>query len=159
MNLAMHSRLVFVRTAKGEEEFARRTYGLAHTLRWVLILVDGKSAVSRIKEKALGVPDVEQALSILAAEGFIATVEETARQGMAVGDPKAELTALARTLLGAQAARVVKKIQESGATPQELSATIDSCTKLVRLFIDDAKADEFARRAQELLFLSTQMGR
>lgn len=155
----MDSRLVFVRTAKGEEEFERRRHGLSAMLRRVLILVDGTSPVSRIVERALGVPDVEQALSQLAAEGFIATAEEAGRRGFGIGDPKAELATLARDLLGAQSAKVVKKIQESGDTPQELSATIDSCRKLIKLFIDDAKADEFARRAQELLFSSTQMGR
>lgn len=154
----MDSRLVFVRTAKGEEEFERRNHGLSQVLRRVLILVDGKSPVSRIVERGLGVPDVEGALSTLAAEGYIATAEEAGRRGQGVGDPKAELETLARTLLGSQSAKVVKKIQESGSTPQELSATIDSCRKLIKLFIDDKQADEFARRAQELLFSSTQIG-
>jgi hypothetical protein len=158
MELTMDPRLVFVRTAKGEEEFERRSHGLAHMLRRVLILVDGKSPVSRILERALGVPDVEAALATLAQEGYIATAEEAGRRGRAVGDPKAELIALARSLLGAQSGTVVKKIEESGQSPQELAATIDSCRKLIKLFIDDAKAEEFARSAHELLFSSTQMG-
>lgn len=154
----MDPRLVFVRTAKGEQEFEHRTHGLSQALRRVLILVDGKSPVSRIMERGLGVPDIEGALTTLAAEGYIATAEEAGRRGLGVGDPKLELAALARTLLGSQSAKVVKKIEESGATPQELSATIESCRKLIKLFIDETKADEFARRAQELLFSSTQMG-
>ncbi|MEO1767174.1 hypothetical protein [Thiobacter aerophilum] len=154
----MDPRLVFVRTAKGEEEFERRTHGLSQALRRVLILVDGKSPVARIMERGLGLPDVEGALTTLAQEGFIATAEEAGRRGLGVGDPKAELATLARSLLGPQSAKVVKKIQESGDTPQELAATIDSCRKLIKLFIDDAKAEEFARRAHELLFSSTQMG-
>lgn len=157
----MDARLVFVRTAKGEEEFARRVHGLAAPLRRVLILVDGKATVEQLKGRALGVPDVEQALAALAAEGFIATAEEAGRRGLGIGDPKAEILALARTLLGPQAAKVTKKIEEAGDTPERLAEAVEGSRKLIKLFIDESKAEEFVRRAQEILFAhqTTQMGR
>lgn len=148
----MDARLVFARTAKGEEEFQHRTYHLNQLLRRVLILVDGKSPVSALIERGVGVSDVPTALQILAEEGFIRTTEEATRSGAGVGDPKTELVALARALLGDAGAKVVKKIEESGNSPDALSQTVDACRKLIKLFIDESKADEFARRAKEILF-------
>lgn len=150
----MDSRLVFVRTSKGEEEFLHRTHRLAQALRMVLIMIDGKSPVSRLVEKGSALTDVPTALNLLAAEGFISTAEEAGRRGMGVGDPKAEMIALARTLLGGRSEKVVKKIQEAGTSPEALGQAADACRKLIKLFIDDAKADEFARRSKEILFSS-----
>jgi len=150
----MDSRLVFVRTSKGEEEFRHRTHRLAQALRLVLIMIDGRSPVSRLLEKGGGLTDVPSALHTLAAEGYISTAEEAGRRGMGVGDPKAEMIALARTLLGAQGDKVVKKIADADNSPEALSEAADACRKLIKLFIDDAKAEEFVRRAKEILYAS-----
>lgn len=155
MDTTMDSRLVFVRTSKGEEEFQHRTHRLAQALRMVLIMIDGKSPVSRLVEKGSALTDVPTALNMLATEGFISTAEEAGRRGAGVGDPKAEMIALARALLGAQSDKVVKKIEEAGNSPEALGQVADGCRKLIKLFIDDAKADEFARRAKEILFATT----
>lgn len=156
MDTTMDNRLVFVRTPKGEDEFQHRTYHLARALRFVLIMIDGKSPVARLMEKGGAMTDVPTALHALASEGFISTVEEAGRHGVAVGDPKAEMIALARSLLGAQSAKVVKKIKEAGDSPEALSQAADGCRKLIKLFIDDAKADEFARRSKEILYASSR---
>jgi hypothetical protein len=158
MDTTMDSRLVFVRTSKGEEEFQHRSHRLAQALRTVLIMIDGKSPVGRLVEKGGALTDVPTALHLLAEEGFISTAEEAGRRGMGVGDPKAELIALARTLLGGQSAKVVKKIEEAGSSPEALDQAADACRKLIKLFIDDAKAEEFARRAKEILFASARSG-
>lgn len=152
----MDARLVFARTAKGEEEFQHRTYHLNQMLRRVLIMIDGKSSVSALIERGTGLSDVPTALEILASEGFISTAEEATRGGIGVGDPKAELIALARSLLGEQSAKVVKKIEESGGSPDALSQATDACRKLIKLFIDESKAEEFARRAKEILFAASR---
>lgn len=152
----MDARLVFTRTAKGEEEFQHRTYRLNPLLRRVLIMIDGQSPVSRLIERGTGLSDVPTALQILAAEGFISTTEEATRSGVALSDPKAEIIALARSLLGDQSGKVVKKIEEAGNSPEALSQAADACRKLIKLFIDENKAEEFVRRAKEILFAATR---
>ena len=156
MDMAMDNRLVFVRTAKGEDEFQHRTHRLAQALRLVLIMIDGKSPVSRLLERGGTMTDVPTALKVLSTEGFISTAEEATRGGQAVGDPKAEMISLSRRLLGEHCTKVVKKIEDSGNTPQALSQTAEACGKLIRLFIDETKADEFIRRAKEILYASAR---
>ncbi len=150
----MDARLIFVRTEKGEAELQSRAHGLVHGLRFVLILVDGKSPVSKILEKGAGLPNISDALEKLAREGFIRTTEEVQRGGMQVKDPKRELILLAQTLLGKQGAGVVKKLQECKDTPEDLARTAEQCKKLIKLMIDDTKADEFVRRSNEILFVA-----
>lgn len=151
----MDARLIFVRTEKGEEELKSRAHGLVHGLRFILILVDGKSPVGKILEKGAGLPNITEALEQLAREGFIRTTEEVQRGGVQVKDPKRELILLAQTLLGKQGAGVVKKLQECNDNPEDLARTAEQCKKLIKLMIDDTKADEFVRRSKEILFLAS----
>ena len=62
---------------------------------------------------------------------------------------------LAEKLLGKQGAWVVKKTQETNDNPRDLAYTAEQCKKLIKLLIDDKKADEFVRRSNELLFIAT----
>lgn len=151
----MDAQLVFALTTKGQEEFQHRTYHLNQVLRRVLIMIDGKSSVGRLIERGTGLSDVPTALQILASEGFIRTVEEANRGATGVGDPKLEMIALARGLFGEQSAKVVKKIEDAANSPEALGQAIDACRKLIKLFIDEGKAEEFSRRAKEILFAST----
>lgn len=151
----MDTRLIFVRTEKGEAELKSRAYGLVHGLRFVLILVDGKSPVSRILDKGAGLPNIPATLEELARGGYIRTTEEVQRAGIQPQNPKQEMIALAQSLLGKQGARVVKKIQETNDNLQDLAHTAEQCKKLIMLLIDDQKADEFVRRSNEILFIAT----
>ena len=151
----MDNRLIFIRTEKGEVELKSRTHGLAHRLRFVLILVDGKSPVSRILDKGAGLPNIPATLEELARGGYIRTTEEVQRAGVQLKDPKREMLLLAQTLLGNQGVQVVKKIQETNNNPQDLAHTADQCKKLIKLLIDDQKAEEFVRRSHEILFIAT----
>lgn len=150
----MDARVIFVRTEKGETELKSRSHGLVHGLRFILILVDGKSSVGKILEKGAGLPNISEGLEQLARDGFIRTTEEVQRGGVQVKDPKRELILLAQTLLGKQGAGVVKKLQECKDTPEDLARTAEQCKKLIKLMIDDTKADEFVRRSNEILFLA-----
>ena len=52
----MDPRIVFLKTQKGEAEIVTRTNKLNHALRYVLILVNGKSTVGEIMDKGAGLP-------------------------------------------------------------------------------------------------------
>jgi len=148
--------VVFLKTPKGETEIATREHKLNHALRYVLILVDGKSTVGEIFSKGAGLSNIQTALDQLAAQAFIHTFAE-ARQNTNtfMHDPKNEIVSLVKNMLGAHAAPVIKKLLESDDSPEALVETTNACKRLIKLAIDDKKAEDFVRRAQEIIFAST----
>lgn len=142
----MNPKTVFKKSDKGEEELRTRKYGISQNLRQVLIFVDGETAVSKVLEKTAGLPQVDRSLEELERQGFI-EADSTAT----VAAVKDELIAMARKTLGADAEKVVAKITDAQETKQGLEAAIASCKKLVRLTIDEKKAEELINKCSELL--------
>ncbi len=142
----MTPKTIFKKSDKGEEEIRTRKYGVSQHLRQVLIFIDGETAVSKILEKTAGLPHVDRSLEELERQGFI-EADRTAT----VAAVKDELLAMARQTLGADAEKVVAKITDAQETKQGLEAAIASCKKLVRLTIDEKKAEELINKCSELL--------
>jgi hypothetical protein len=142
----MNPKTVFKKSDKGEEEIRTRKSGISQNLRQVLIFVDGETAVSKILEKTAGLPYVDRSLEELERQGLI-EADRTAT----VAAVKGELIAMARQTLGADAEKVVAKITDAQETKQGLEAAIASCKKLVRLTIDEKKAEELINKCSELL--------
>lgn len=151
----MDSHVVFVKTEKGEAEIATRAHKLNHALRYALILVDGKSTVGQIMAKGAGLPQIDLALTQLATNGFIRTLVETTRPQIVTRDPQSELVALAQSLLGKQAGPIERKLRDSANTADALAETASACKRLIKLSIDEQKAEEFLRRAQEIIYASS----
>jgi hypothetical protein len=142
----MNQLRVFTRTTKGEEEIRARTYGLSLESRRILICVDGKSNSSKILEKSLGITDVEQSLKSLASQGYIALNEAET-----ITNIKNELIVIARQVLGAEAEKIEDKIKNSPTTRESLEATVRNCQKIVRLAIDQKKAEALRQKCTEIL--------
>jgi DNA-binding transcriptional regulator YhcF (GntR family) len=142
----MNPKIIFRKSNKGEEELRTRKFGISQNLRQVLIFVDGETAVSKILEKTAGLPHVDRSLEELERQGFI-EADRTAT----VAAVKDELIAMARQMLGADAEKVVAKIADARETKQDLEAAIAGCKKLVRLTIDEKKAEELINKCSELL--------
>lgn len=151
----MDARLVFAKTAKGENEILSRTFKLNHALRYALILVNGKSTVKDILDKSAGLPNMERALDYLASTEFIHTLQEVQRTGHVQRDPKSEIIALAHSMFGDQANPVIKKLSAADNSPEALSQTTNECKRLIKLTIDDQHAEDFVRRSQEIIYAST----
>lgn len=81
----MHS--YFEKTAKGREEIATRRHGLSLRLRSVLLLIDGKRSVDDLLHAYPGLGLTEALLADLQTQGYIAAIEQTARQNHS-GEPK-----------------------------------------------------------------------
>lgn len=145
----MDKRAVFAKTQKGKDEIETRQNRLPAKLRMILILVDGKSDVAHLVEKA-GHPDLIKTLEELTQLGFIQAVAGRATPPLASAVPapglpvKAELIRISRDILGAQADKVVKKIEESPDTKEALSITLKNCIELVRLIVDEKKSQALA---------------
>lgn len=158
--------LVLAKTSKGTREIAERLFGLDLRLRRVLILVDGKANLGELLRRAAGIPDFLETLKALVERGFVAPVDEGAESadreatGPLAPDaappagartPQEQVIELARQLLGEHAERVVARIESGGAGAAELGMSIDACYKLIRLTIDEKKAEDFLRRARRIL--------
>lgn len=74
----MHS--YFEKTAKGREEIATRRHGLSLRLRSILLLIDGKRSVDDLLHAYPGLGLTEALLADLQTQGYIADIEQTARQ-------------------------------------------------------------------------------
>ncbi len=159
------SDLVLAKTSKGTREIAERLFGLDLRLRRVLILVDGKASVGELMRRAAGIPDFVETLGTLVERGFVAPAgRDTAALDHEITrplhdgappaterSPQAQVIELARQLLGNHAERVVARIESGGAGAVELGMSVDACYKLIRLTIDEKKAEDFLRRARRIL--------
>ncbi len=139
---------VLLRTEKGEEELKTRKYGLSVRMRGVLILVDGNSSLEKIQMKAYGMPDVDSAIESLLDEGYIEPVADS-EDGVAV--LKSRLKEAAREILGDQAEKVVSRIEDAPDDMEGLRAAVEGSVKLVKLTIDEKKAEELMKKAEEIL--------
>ena len=142
----MDLKIVFDKTDKGDEEIKTRKYGLPLSSRRVLILIDGRSTVARVIDKGEGLPDIIETLAVLEKEGFIARSSSVSQNNV-----KAELISAAKKTLGADAEKVVKKIEKSPDSKEALISTIEDCQKLVKLIIDEKKAEELRRKCSAIV--------
>lgn len=155
-----HSAIV-AKTPKGEEEIQSRTYGLDRNLRYVLILIDGKSSVQQlVEEKGVALPDVAGSLRSLAEQGFISiggvsmSADDdacTVPAGQDIPSIKAALIAIAKEVLGADAGNVVSKLESAPDNREGLQEVVNSCKKMVRLLIDEKKAEALMTRCSTVL--------
>jgi len=154
----MDNSLVFHKTAKGQDEMDSRRYHLDSRHRVALILVDGKSDLKTLHAKAEGMADLDALLEDLAVQGFIAaanaTWQPTADPGSSASGPelmRRELVDVAIMVLGKKSDKVGKILREADSSYPALAEAGRRCVKLVRLTIDEAKADELGIKFQGLL--------
>jgi DNA-binding PadR family transcriptional regulator len=142
----MNPKRIYKKTEKGMEEINSRKYGISQNLRHVLIFVDGKSDISKILEKGAGFPNIEQHLEDLASQGFIQSDDLTTISAI-----KDELIAVAQQTLGPDAEKIITKLRDAHETKEGLEETVSSCKRLVRLVIDEKKAEELMSRCSAIL--------
>ena len=150
----MNPSVLLAKTEKGKDEIGARRYGLPQSVRHALILVDGRSTVAQLLQKGSMIPGIAEALETLLRDGFVRQAggaADAAAGSAGAASVKQALIALAEQVLGDQAGKVVKKLTESGDSPSELASAVDGCHKLIRLAIDERKAEAFHKVAKEIL--------
>jgi hypothetical protein len=169
----MNSRLVFARTDKGNDELNARTYHLPRKLRTVLILVDGRSNVTQLRDKATRLPELEASLEDLAMNGFIRANSRTwdRRVGAGAGwrshyngeerrhlhgdsaftPIRARLVDLAILTFGSAADNFVRKFREAPASWKGFEAAISESRLLVAAVFDERRAEEFESKCWSVL--------
>ena len=151
--------VVLAKTPLGAEALNGQGAELPRALRHALILVDGRSTVAKLVQRASMIPEFPAALRELVAKGLVAPVGGASapsgpRAGSSPGAGKslaASLAAAAEAILGDQAGKVVRKLEEAGGSRETLAAAVDSCYKLIRLTIDESRAEEFRKAAKDII--------
>jgi hypothetical protein len=150
----MNQGAIVRKTALGEEEIQTRARGLERNLRYVLILVDGSSNVEQIVAKGAGMPDVEGSLARLSAEGYVDIEGYSSEASPGADDVAAIKTSLmdiAREILGADAGKVISKIEVAPDSREGILEVVSQCKKMVRLLIDEDKAEALMTRCRAVL--------
>jgi len=150
---------ILEKTQKGRDELATRANHLMPGQRNLLIMADGHRPVSELLKAGTDPERCLQVLRGLVEDGYLArsaavstgSPDSVFATGAAPQSPHALLIALVEEQFGAQAPRLVQKIEQHPDTPEGQAAAVQACVKFIRLFIDERQAEVFARRAQELL--------
>jgi hypothetical protein len=156
----MDPKTVYVQTELGKQRFEARD--IPNNLRYALILVNGRSTLEELLVKGAGLENLEDTFGMLEQMGLMAPVgSDAAMQGatssaateqahgsMAI---KPRLMALASKMLGDKADKVLRKIEETADSDTALRHTVDTCGKVIRLTIDEKKADEFLEAAKAIM--------
>ncbi|MGC8701881.1 MAG: hypothetical protein ACP5GC_08395 [Thiomonas sp.] len=150
---------ILEKTQKGRDELATRANHLMPGQRNLLIMADGHRPVSELLKAGTDPERCLQVLRGLVEDGYLArrtavstdSPDSVFATGAAPQSPHALLIALVEEQFGAQAPRLVQKIEQHPDTPEGQAAAVQACVKFIRLFIDERQAEAFARRAQELL--------
>lgn len=152
---------IVAKTPKGEEEIQSRKYGLDRNLRYVLILIDGKTSIQQlVDEKGAALSDVAASLKTLAEQGFVsiggvsigANDENcTVAADQDIPTIKSALIAIAKEVLGADAGKIVSKLEAAPDSAEGLQEVVNSCKKVVRLLIDEKKAEALMARCSTVL--------
>jgi hypothetical protein len=147
-----------VKTDKGKEEIAARKHGLPQALRFALILVDGRSTVAELLQRGAGLPNLGDSLEMLLKMGFIQVRGAATPAGAAFGkvipggaSAKQALIELARRLLQERSGKIVKKLDDSDESVAALGAAVEGCYKLIKLAIDERRAEQFLAEGRAIL--------
>lgn len=152
----MRSDLVLFRTRKGEEILLSHGHEISVNQRRALLAIDGKTTVADLGKKVFWVSDVISVLDELYAKGFIhddiSMIPTAASQAGGAGILlKLQLAGVAKELLGNNAERIIKKLEEVDGTPESLEQALLSCKKLIKLTISEEMADTFLQRALQVI--------
>ena len=108
--------------------------------------------------KGAGLENLADSFEMLEEMGLMAPVGSVAATPAAANQPasgganaKRQLVALAISILGDKADKVTRKIEETVDSTAALMNTVDSCGKVIRLTIDEKKAEAFLDAARAIM--------
>ena len=155
--------VILAKTRKGQDELTQRSGALSQKQRSMLILVDGKTPSSTLISRCAFFSNCSDQLNWLLEQGYVEPCSAAAKASRATSDSQLPMAAagaasarealigLAQTLLGNHADTVVRRLQESPDNPDALRAALERCHKLIRLSIDEKKAEHFLQQGTALL--------
>ena len=164
----MDVNFILRKTVIGETEIKNRANNLAPALRLLLILADGHKSIAQLHQSLLKMPSyegpaqLEKNLNELITAGYL----EDASVPINLGNEdhgsthwsdadaqtaKQELIVMANRMLGSHAKKVVQKIESADNNKESIVSAVNDCTKLIRLFIDEDKANQLAAKGRAII--------
>lgn len=125
-------------TEKGKQELRSHKAGVNLEWRWILILIDGRSTVKEILDKATVIDKAPAILLNLINEGYMETKE--------VYNLNLRFIEIARDVLGKDASIVAKKLEDCSFDRNSILSTILQVKKTVQNIIGDEKANVLESR-------------
>lgn len=124
---------VFHKTAKGEEEIARRGHGLAPRARSLLIMVNGKITGDELQRRAESLGGGGALFAMLVEGGFIEPLEVQA--GALTAPPEAISATLQFSPAHAEAVKFASHfiVEALGPTYDELGGRLEACRDPAKL--------------------------
>ena len=157
----MDSAAIVVRTDKGAEELALRSGAVPQKLRAILIMVDGKTRWGELQDRYSGLPEFSGYLTWLVDNGFIAAAGKSGSTAASAATDHAAFTPsatgraglieLAQHLLGAHGHTVIQRLQDTEDAHDALVQALERCCRLIKLSIDEGKAEQFRTLGLKLL--------
>ena len=164
----MDVNLILRKTVMGGTEIKNRANNLAPALRLLLILADGHKSVGELHQNLLkmasyeGPSQLAKNLNGLIQAGYLEDASVPINLGNEVQSSnlwsevdaqsvKQELIAMANKMLGSHAKKVVQKIEGADNNKESILSALNDCTKLVRLFIDEDKANQLAASGRVII--------
>lgn len=155
---------ILAKTRKGQDELAQRSAALTQKQRAMLILIDGKTPCSELTRKCTFFSNCDEQMAWLLGNGYVEALTagaQTAAKPVAGAAPvsamlgsssgRDALVALSHELLGIHAGAVVRRLQDTPDNPEALHMALERCHKLIRLSIDEKKAERFLQQGSALL--------
>lgn len=148
--------LVLFRTQKGEDMLHGDRHAISANHRRALLAIDGKTSVASLEKSVFWVSDVKSVLEELYASGLVHhDLSATRSEAVATGAPeqslKVQLAALSRELLGSNAERLIKKMEQVDGSPDALEQVLLGCKKVIKLTISEELADVFWQRGRKII--------
>ncbi len=157
----MNEDIVLAKTAKGRDEIKTRVNRLNSQLRRILLLVDDKSSIRGLKAKAPIYQNLmDDTLQQLIDDGYVLPIEGAAAETQLVDETDQEelihtkeaLYAVLQQVLGEEQATSLRgKIGDDPKSMYELRTCFDNCVRMVRLTVDEGKADLLVKLGGRLL--------
>ncbi|MBI3562991.1 MAG: hypothetical protein HY080_14870 [Gammaproteobacteria bacterium] len=152
----MNTQTVLVRTAKGKAALETKQSALDQRQRFVLVMVDGHNNLTQISNKGLPLPDLMREVNGLMRDGYIKTLSHfnpsppPSTPHKTASMPKIQTPALIRQelirtlrlMLDDDSDAFIDKIENTPANTTALTNVANTCVKLVRLTLDETKADK-----------------
>lgn len=120
-------------TEKGKQELRSHKAGVNLEWRWILVLIDDKSTVKEILDKATIIDKAPAILLELINEGLVEIKQ--------VYDLNRHFVEIARDVLGKDASIIAKKLESCNYDRNSILSTISQVKKTVQSIIGDEQAN------------------
>jgi len=125
-------------------------------------MADGVTSIGDLLRKTAQIPKAEENLNWLMSEGFVESVAPAqvldsipasmpAALSASKVSGKQALIAMTRELLGADAAKVIQRLEDVHDARPDLLAAVERSYKFIKLTIDEGKAHSFLKASHALL--------